>query len=64
MTRPWWWRPARDDDEGERIVGEPGDGRILMVTRRDDQGYPVERAWVAPADADQYDETRWGPLSR
>jgi len=54
---PWWYRPVDDDEP--RTIGEPGEGRVLVVTRRDAHGDAVERSWVSPEAAAHWREDLW-----
>lgn len=56
---PWWFRKPADDEDEPRTLGEPGEGKRLIVTRRDDQGYVIERTWVDEDAASHYDERIW-----
>lgn len=74
MRRPWWLARREREDE-DRVLGTPGpvlsggvpvvgpDGeplqKVLVASRRDASGYPVEEVWVDPRIAWQYDESRW-----
>lgn len=51
-----WIKPGLEDDIEH---GEPGEGRVLVTIRRDGQGHAIERAWVAPEVARQWDESTW-----
>lgn len=57
MRRPWWFLQPTDD--AEETIGEYAPGKVLVVTMRDAEGYPVQRAWVDEAEAWQWDDTRW-----
>lgn len=59
MKAPWWFR--RDDGASERVIGEPGPGKVLVTTARDHSGHSVERTWMDERVAWQWDETRWVP---
>ncbi|MDR6868154.1 hypothetical protein J2Y69_002765 [Microbacterium resistens] len=41
------------------VRGKERPGHVLVVTRRDADGEPIESAWVDESIAWQYDETRW-----
>lgn len=57
MKLPWWYRP--DPEPSDETLGEPDDDLVLVTTRRDDLGHPIEQVWVAPELAWQYDEAEW-----
>ncbi|GAA1732986.1 hypothetical protein GCM10009746_14090 [Microbacterium paludicola] len=53
--RPWW--ALRSDDDDVITHGEPGEGRVLVTIRRDGDGTPLERAWIRPDLAWQWEDT-------
>lgn len=59
MRLPWWLRKLEEDGDEPRVLGEPGDGRVLVVTRRDAHGDVVERTWVDPASTSHWEERVW-----
>lgn len=60
MKRRWWMVRAESDAFEEPVVhGEPGGGRVLVVTKRDRRGNPTEHTWTAPATAAHWDESFW-----
>jgi len=59
MKLPWWFRKPTPSDEETRVLGEPGEGKVLITTARDAEGYAIERTWMDKTMAVQWDDTRW-----
>lgn len=59
MGRPWWSRKPPEDVDQLCIVGEPGEGKVLVTTRYDVFGDPIEQMWVSPEHAHNVTGNHW-----
>lgn len=50
-------RPEGVDDTFVR--GEPGEGKILVTTRRDRRGNVTEQVWTTPDASADWDNKNW-----
>ena len=57
MVKPWWVRPAGEDELV--IHGEEGEGKVLVTIRRDRFNDPVEQVWCEPKAVEDWDESWW-----
>ena len=54
-----WWVIGSDDPDLPYVRGEPGEGKVLVTTRRDVNGDAIEQVWAAAEAAADWDESRW-----
>jgi hypothetical protein len=52
VGKPWWWRDTDADDiEMPLVIGAEGHGKVLVTTRRDQHGDPIEQTWMSLREA-------------
>lgn len=58
MSFGWWLRrPQHAPDV--TVHGEAGGGKVLVTIGRDENGDPIEQAWIHPEQAPQWDPRFW-----